>query len=504
MKTVKSLLLAGVAAVAASSAVQAADLPAAEPVEYVRVCDAYGAGFFFIPGTDTCLRISGYVRVQAYYHSDNATVTNYTGFSRELLSPVYRATAGLGAPTHGAVHLGAPNTFAAAQNIGGVVTTSTNAGTVLGVGFTKYSDAYRDQLDMGIRALLRFDARSRTEWGVLRSFFEFAADSATNAINGSALVVRYGFVQFGPVTAGLTDSFFNFDNGAYYGDVVGDRTSRVITWAYTATFGNGISATIALEDATVPQAGAQGGIGGGTGGLLFATASMAQSASRLPDLVGNIRIAQSWGTAQLSGVVGQRRYLDSACVFPGSVAASTCSWEDTIWAVKGGLRVNLPMLAPGSHFQVQGTWGQGATNFVFPGALNAQNHWQSTFVPGGAAIVDERALNRIDSWSVFANLVAFFTPAVRGTLYGGYGDLRYRGNAGQLPGNGAVLPDYTWTVGGGLQWTPVRNLDIGLELFYTNTRYIAVNGNPALGPIGTVASTNDNGWGTIFRIQRSF
>jgi len=33
-----------------------------EPVEYVRVCDVYGAGFFYIPGTETCLKIGGYIR----------------------------------------------------------------------------------------------------------------------------------------------------------------------------------------------------------------------------------------------------------------------------------------------------------------------------------------------------------------------------------------------------------------------------------------------------------
>ena len=33
-----------------------------EPVEYVRICDAYGSGFFYIPGTETCIRFSGYVR----------------------------------------------------------------------------------------------------------------------------------------------------------------------------------------------------------------------------------------------------------------------------------------------------------------------------------------------------------------------------------------------------------------------------------------------------------
>jgi hypothetical protein len=35
-----------------------------EAVEYVRVCDAYGAGYFYIPGTETCLKIAGRVRYQ--------------------------------------------------------------------------------------------------------------------------------------------------------------------------------------------------------------------------------------------------------------------------------------------------------------------------------------------------------------------------------------------------------------------------------------------------------
>jgi len=35
-----------------------------EPVEYVRVCDVFGAGFFYIPGTETCLQISGEVFYQ--------------------------------------------------------------------------------------------------------------------------------------------------------------------------------------------------------------------------------------------------------------------------------------------------------------------------------------------------------------------------------------------------------------------------------------------------------
>jgi opacity protein-like surface antigen len=69
--TIKSLLLGSAAALVAVSGARAADAVMAEPeaVEYVRVCDAYGAGYFYIPGTETCLQIAGRVRYQINYNS---------------------------------------------------------------------------------------------------------------------------------------------------------------------------------------------------------------------------------------------------------------------------------------------------------------------------------------------------------------------------------------------------------------------------------------------------
>ena len=68
---IKSLLLGSAAALVAVSGARAADAVMAEPeaVEYVRVCDAFGAGFFYIPGSETCLKIAGRVRYQINYNS---------------------------------------------------------------------------------------------------------------------------------------------------------------------------------------------------------------------------------------------------------------------------------------------------------------------------------------------------------------------------------------------------------------------------------------------------
>ena len=68
MRKMKGLLLGGAAALATAASAQAADLPVkAAPVEYVKVCSLYGAGFFYIPGTDTCLKIGGYLRSDHIY-----------------------------------------------------------------------------------------------------------------------------------------------------------------------------------------------------------------------------------------------------------------------------------------------------------------------------------------------------------------------------------------------------------------------------------------------------
>ncbi|MEO0547977.1 MAG: porin [Pseudomonadota bacterium] len=73
----KSLLLGSAAAMIAVSGAQAADAPIAEPepMEYVKVCDMYGSGWFFIPGTETCLNIGGYARVEYDYDTRDGVGT---------------------------------------------------------------------------------------------------------------------------------------------------------------------------------------------------------------------------------------------------------------------------------------------------------------------------------------------------------------------------------------------------------------------------------------------
>src|SRR6202012_6053532 len=75
MKMVKSLLLGSAAGLVAVAGAQAADLPGkAKPVEYVKGCSLYGAGFWYVPGTDTCLKIGSSVRLQTSWNTSGSDI----------------------------------------------------------------------------------------------------------------------------------------------------------------------------------------------------------------------------------------------------------------------------------------------------------------------------------------------------------------------------------------------------------------------------------------------
>ena len=79
----KSLLLGSAAGLVAVAGAQAADMPVkAAPVQYVKICSLYGDGFYYIPGTDTCLKLGGYLRVQAEYNAGGGGVAVGNGLPK--------------------------------------------------------------------------------------------------------------------------------------------------------------------------------------------------------------------------------------------------------------------------------------------------------------------------------------------------------------------------------------------------------------------------------------
>src|SRR6266702_3262633 len=69
MMAARKFILGSAAGLFAIGGAHAAALPVkAKAVEYVRICSLYGAGFFFIPGTDTCIKLGGYLRVDTTFN----------------------------------------------------------------------------------------------------------------------------------------------------------------------------------------------------------------------------------------------------------------------------------------------------------------------------------------------------------------------------------------------------------------------------------------------------
>src|SRR5690349_18694495 len=80
MSISRHLLLATASSLTMIGGAQAADLPVkAKAVEYVKVCSLYGAGFWYIPGTDTCIKLGGYLRADAVIGSNSDFSGNFSG-----------------------------------------------------------------------------------------------------------------------------------------------------------------------------------------------------------------------------------------------------------------------------------------------------------------------------------------------------------------------------------------------------------------------------------------
>ena len=197
----KTLLLGSAAAMVAFTGAQAADaviVAEPEPVEYVRVCDLYGSGFFYIPGTETCLKLSGSMRVQYEWNTDGTI----DGASTAVAGGVQFTTQNIGvvAPV-GSAFVGTTGT----QNIFATPT----APTAAAVGSSKSTGA------ISYRARVNFDARNETDFGTLRSFVRLEGNGGDETTGAAGNVyVHTAVTSLGGLSFGFGDTFFT-TNTAY-------------------------------------------------------------------------------------------------------------------------------------------------------------------------------------------------------------------------------------------------------------------------------------------------
>ena len=194
---IKSLLLGSAAALVAVSGARAADAVMAEPeaVEYVRVCDAYGAGYFYIPGTETCLKIGGYIRYDMSFGETN--------------------------------------------------------------GLRRAVGEYGSAWDKRARFSLQVSTASDTELGTLKTYAEvrfnyYNFDKFTDGTEPKTTSLNFAWIQLGGLRIGKDESVYTTFAG-YAGNVINDGQvgygpfdTTLISYTYAG--GNGFSAIISLED----------------------------------------------------------------------------------------------------------------------------------------------------------------------------------------------------------------------------------------------------------------
>jgi porin-like protein len=566
MKMVKSLLLGGAAGLVAVAGAQAADLPVkAKPVEYVKVCSLYGEGFFYIPGTDTCIKIGGWVRYDQYFGN----------------------TGGSGSPF------------------------------ITGSGGR--NDSF-DSNDYGTRArtVVSFDVRTQTEYGTLRSYARFGFDLSTNQQSTGGLYTERAFVQFAGFTFGKTQSYFDtWDHAWSYANAFlggGSSTSAGgrNLMAYTATLGNGVSWTIAAEDTTsrrgplwdagtnglalgsFPGPNAWGEVATPNGCATAAAVTSDQNigntaapfsvsntcatgdyaAQQVPDIVSSLRIDQAWGSAQISGALHQVRGNfygnDTQSTITNGPNAFTGNRPSDVWgwAVAAGIVLNLPWNA-GDKFWVEGAVGEGTPCYVgfcqdgvngsyvrFDGH-NVGAGWAMDGVfanavangapsPAAGGVSNFSGIILPTVWDVAAAIEHYWTPALRTSLWGSITswDPGSSGNAlmcsspnspvragpaGNTTANGVFIgaggnTQFTngawsgcnyafrvWGVGTRTVWNPVKNLDIGVEVMWSqldqnmDPSKVAFNfGGAGNRPAGLYAPSDEGVFSGMFRVQRNF
>ncbi len=526
MASVKRVLLGSAAGVFAVAGAQAADLPVkAKPVEYVKVCSLYGAGFWYVPGTDTCIKIGSYVKLQVQY--------NMAGTGPFMLG----AASGLGTIDAG----GRNNRW------------DTSPFTIA-----------------GRQAGVSFDIRTQTEYGTLRSYFDALVNvggsdaqnggnnggiagttagnpASPNQLNSVTLVNTRAFIQFAGFTAGRMRSFFDmYFQGTYAmaGQRFANDTSPngIIGLAYTWQFGGGLSASLSLEDSG-QVAGARGRMAVNQGTDPIAVAgndTFDNKGTQFFDPVANLRLDQAWGF--VGGSVALHNI--SAGYYGSPINPVTAPLEGNGhpgdkfgWAATAAFLVNNPLGLQGDAIAGQAVWSKGASGYAVPGSplasfkgMNLAFGFIANALFTGTNAANGTAEELTTVWSANAAYEHRWNPQWRTSLYGGLIGVQFDGTAQNMLcaalGIGTLAPGASrsttsvsgtgcspnWSmseVGTRTIWNPVPDLDVGFDVvwYHVNTAFnggIATLGQVGAKPSANYTISNQDNLAAVFRIQRNF
>jgi Porin subfamily len=442
----------------------------------VRICSLYGAGFFYIPGTDTCIKLGGYLRVDTTFNAAGVQDT-----------PAWSGDPGQG-------------------------------------------NRYRDYYATRARLALTVDTRTATEYGVVRTFgqgdFTFDtlggatfnptalasnAGSNPNLLNsagGGYVAVEMGFIQFAGFTFGRSASAYSTPWHGYPGNnssnLLGgnDTVTGVNNIQYTAQFGNGVSGTIGLDDPTVYNRTAVLNLSAALASTANSAGAQAYGGVHSPDITGNIRVDQAWGLFQISAiaheVVASYNVLSAGGV--SNALSEISGHPDTKWggAVMAALNIKNIPTGPGDDIKIDATYAKGDTKEVIATSAGSPSFamfgssgrgYQSigfgqtadaVYLPG---VTD---IKLVSSYGIRGAFNHNWDPYWSSSLFGSYSAVRFGGSSTDITtGKGAwclnynagktVTADYNCDpdfnvaqLGVVTRWTPVKNLTFSAEAMWTH------------------------------------
>ena len=499
-------LLGSAAVIMTMVGAQAADLPSkkAAPATYVKICDAYGAGFFFIPGTETCMKVGGYVRAEAQY-----------------------------APGHNVYNGGS----AVAADAGKLTQTG----------------GAQDTSGFEVRGRAEFDARTPTAYGVARTLVWIRATNAsgqrntaaigsagayfnntglvsntqtTNSAGGtnqSNVTLERAMVQWAGFTFGVaTENYADMPSVMYGSNMWAGYPNGMPQIAYTAVLGGGFSATLALEDIKAGN---------------YGNEALTQPSTQI-QYVANVRWDQSWGFVKLNGNLTNNSFWNDSAAqtvlgVPGAIGAGTGASAASVtnlgirtkqgWAVGGTVMFNLPMLAAGDKLWLSANYSDGnigqllSTGSIWNGSSSAGGRiaggvympYVNTVITnnaGAAALATNSAtLGNTTGWNVGGLLTHYWDAKWRSNFAASYVSLTPPTSANYVVGNGSAS-----TYLASLIYSPAANFDIGVELQYLTAKTsfnAGANGQTALAAFNAStagAKLSGNGVSAKLRIERGF
>lgn len=503
MKMAKSLFLGSTAALIALGGAQAADLPVkAKAVEYVRICTLYGAGFYYIPGTDTCIRLGGYLRAETTFGTSShySAPDNGVGGARNRLSEYYswRARQDLFLDTRTATEYGVLRTFA---EFAWTYTGGPYSGA--GTGGTTYSTALGSQVAQGTPGLY------------------------------------YAYMQFAGFTLGKASSQFSTPWAQYVANSYELPGSAgwdpVNQFSYTFNLGQGVSASFSAEDQVSRDQLAVWNVSAATPAGLASGAYGANDfgGARAPDLIGSVTVDQAWGYFKAS-VAAHNNHA----AYYG--ANELTGHPDDKWGGAGQLALSIKNIptGQGDTINMHGVYTYGASRYNFHdytaapsyamyGSTGLAGAYQSIGLAGvsDSVFVTGSGQQLTTTFGFNGGYNHNWDPHWVTSIFGGWAAVRYNGTAkgyicGAVVANLALStglagcnPDFNYSVVGTRTiWTPVKGLAFTAELAYTmlDQKYasgstVTLPAQAAIAKPGTTYELKDqNALTLLVRAQRSF